>query len=325
MGHFVLQDSRTVGESKNNSGITGETLPVFFHQAYFNLKLNKHSLTIGRFELAFGNQRIIAKNNWNNVGRSFEGVLLKTYYEILDLNYHVFSLPLYEQISNHHDNSKDNWLSGVYLNKYFTTKPSNKLSAEAYYMFYQDSTEKYSYNMFGSRIEMNWNALLLESEFAFQLNDSINANLFSLNIGFQPKKYKFFNSIAVGFEQVSGDDTTTLDKEEGFSKYFGARHKHHGFYDYKEHKKYFGHLHDGLNEINIKTNFKLMNYSSLLIAFHNFKSSYKKEKYGSEIDFILKTRHNKQLSSELGVCLYQEEKYKKDILPFLYFSLNVSI
>ena len=325
MGHFVLQDSRTVGESKNNSGITGETLPVFFHQAYFNLKLKKYSLTIGRFELAFGNQRIIAKNNWNNVGRSFEGVLLKTYYEILDLNYHVFSLPLYEQISNHHDNSKDNWLSGVYLNKYFTTKPSNKLSAEAYYMFYQDSTEKYSYNMFGSRIEMNWNALLLESEFAFQLNDSINANLFSLNIGFQPKKYKFFNSIAVGFEQVSGDDTTTLDKEEGFSKYFGARHKHHGFYDYKEHKKYFGHLHDGLNEINIKTNFKLMNYSSLLIAFHNFKSSYKKEKYGSEIDFILKTRHNKQLSSELGVCLYQEEKYKKDILPFLYFSLNVSI
>jgi len=325
MGHFVLQDSRTVGESKNNSGITGETLPVFFHQAYFNLKLKKYSLTIGRFELAFGNQRIIAKNNWNNVGRSFEGVLLKTYYEILGLNYHVFSLPLYEQISNHHDNSKDNWLSGVYLNKYFTTKPSNKLSAEAYYMFYQDSTEKYSYNMFGSRIEMNWNALLLESEFAFQLNDSINANLFSLNIGFQPKKYKFFNSIAVGFEQVSGDDTTTLDKEEGFSKYFGARHKHHGFYDYKEHKKYFGHLHDGLNEINIKTNFKLMNYSSLLIAFHNFKSSYKKEKYGSEIDFILKTRHNKQLSSELGVCLYQEEKYKKDILPFLYLSLNVSI
>ena len=100
---------------------------------------------------------------------------------------------MHEQISNHHDNSKDNWLSGFYLNKYFTTKPSNKLSTEAYYMFYKDSTEKYSYNMFGSRIEMNWNLLLLESEFAFQLNDSINANLFSINFGLQPKKYKFFN------------------------------------------------------------------------------------------------------------------------------------
>ena len=131
--------------------------------------------------MAFGNQRIIAKNNWNNVGRSFEGVLLKGHNEILDLNYHAFSLPLHEHISNHHDNSKDNWLSGVYLNKYFTAEPGNKLSTEAYYMFSQDSTEKYSYNMFGSRIEVNWNLLLLESEFAFQLNDSINANLFSIN------------------------------------------------------------------------------------------------------------------------------------------------
>ena len=46
--------------------------------------------------------------------------------------------------------------------------------------------------MFGSRIDINWNALLLESEFAFQLNDSINTNLFSINFGYQPKKYKFF-------------------------------------------------------------------------------------------------------------------------------------
>ena len=49
------------------------------------------------------------------------------------------------------------------------------------------------------------------------------------------------------------------------------------------------------------------------------------KKYGSEFDFILKTRHNKQLSSELGVCLYQEERNKNNILPFLYLSLNVSI
>ena len=325
MGHFVFQDSRTIGESENNSGITVKTLPVFFHQAYFNLKLNKHSLTIGRFELAFGNQRIIAKNNWNNIGRSFEGVLLKGHSEILNLHYHAFSLPFTEQISKHHDNSKDSWLGGIYLNTHFVSKPGNKLLTEAYYMFSQDSTEKYSYNMFGSRLDMNWNSLLLESEFAIQLNDSINANLFSLNVGFQPKKKIFFNSITIGFEQVSGDDTTTVDKEEGFSKYFGARHKHHGFYDYKDHKKYFAHLHDGLNEINIKINFKLMNYSSLLIAFHNFKSNYKKEKYGSELDFILKIMHNKQLTSEFGVCLYQEEKNKQDILPFLYLSLNVNI
>ena len=35
MGHFVLQDSRTVGESKNNSGITGETPSCFFSSSLF--------------------------------------------------------------------------------------------------------------------------------------------------------------------------------------------------------------------------------------------------------------------------------------------------
>ena len=153
--------------------------------------------------------------------------------------------------------------------------------------------------MFGSRIDINWNALLLESEFAFQLNDSINANLFSINFGYQPKKYKFFNNITVGFEQVSGDDTTTLDKEEGFSKYF-LRHKHHGFYDYKEHKKYFGHLHDGLNEINVKTNMDILKRTNLLIALHNFRSAVKNIHYGNEMDFIFKTKHNDEFSSEIG-------------------------
>lgn len=324
MGHFVLQDSRTLGEPKNNSGITRETLPVFFHQAYFNLKLNKYNLTIGRFELAFGNQRIIAKNNWNNVGRSFEGVLLKGHYEILDLYYHAFSLPLHEQISNYHDNSKDNWLSGLYLSKYFTTNPGNKLSTEAYYMFSQDSTEKYSYNMFGSRIEMNWNTLLVESEFAFQLNDSIKANLFSINFGFQPKKHQFFNSITVGFEQVSGNDTTTLDKEEGFSKYFGARHKHHGFYDYKEHKKYFGHLHDGLNEINVKTNMDILKRTNLLIALHNFRSAVKNIHYGNEVDFIFKTKHNDEFSSEIGSVFYFPDQGNEKTLPFFYLMITAN-
>ena len=324
MGHFVLQDSRTLGEPKNNSGITRETLPVFFHQAYFNLKLKKYSLTIGRFELAFGNQRIIAKNNWNNVGRSFEGVLLKGHYEILDLYYHAFSLPLHEQISNYHDNSKDNWLSGLYLSKYFTTNPGNKLSTEAYYMFSQDSTEKYSYNMFGSRMEMNWNTLLVESEFAFQLNDSIKANLFSINFGFQPKKHQFFNSITVGFEQVSGNDTTTLDKEEGFSKYFGARHKHHGFYDYKEHKKYFGHLHDGLNEINVKTNMDILKRTNLLIALHNFRSAVKNIHYGNEVDFIFKTKHNDEFSSEIGSVFYFPDQGNEKTLPFFYLMITAN-
>ena len=76
-GHFILQDSRILGDLDNSSGVTGSTARTFFHQTYFIYKNRNQSFKFGRFELALGNQRIIAKNNWNNIGRSFEGILFK--------------------------------------------------------------------------------------------------------------------------------------------------------------------------------------------------------------------------------------------------------
>ena len=80
---FILQDSRYLGNVENNPGVTAATASPFLHQAYFtfsNLKIpffDYDFVKIGRFELALGNQRLIAKNNWNNIGRSFEGFLGK--------------------------------------------------------------------------------------------------------------------------------------------------------------------------------------------------------------------------------------------------------
>ena len=77
---FILQDSRYLGNSENNPGVTATAGSPFLPQAFFtfrNLKIpffDYDFVKIGRFELALGNQRLIAKNNWNNIGRSFEGV-----------------------------------------------------------------------------------------------------------------------------------------------------------------------------------------------------------------------------------------------------------
>ena len=65
-GHFILQDSRILGASENSAGITNTTVSAFFHQAYFTFKTQRQEYKVGRFELPLGNQRIIAKNNWNN-------------------------------------------------------------------------------------------------------------------------------------------------------------------------------------------------------------------------------------------------------------------
>ena len=119
-------------------------------------------------------------------------------------------------------------------------------------------------------------------QYALQNSSSISADLLSVNLGFRFKKIDWFNSLTLGTDQVSGDDLGT-EKMEGFSKYFGARHKHHGYYDYKMHKKYFGHNHEGLKEYNLKGKFNFFKNPNLLIAYHDFSSNIDNIKYGQEL------------------------------------------
>ena len=221
-----------------------------FYQAFFRTKFLGSDIQLGRFELAFGNQRIIAKNNWNNYGRSFDGLLIRN--EGKFGTSHTFYLPIIENYSTEHKDSKDNVLEGVYY-----TIPlkflSEKSTIEPYVITYQDNSSDLSYYMLGLRTDLEKNLFLLECEAALQNNDkkSITAALASLNIGYNFKNIPLINSIILGADYISGDDTTTTDKMEGFSKYFGARHKHHGYYDYSAHKKFFGHDHTVLLEYNL--------------------------------------------------------------------------
>ena len=110
--------------------------------------------------------------------------------------------------------------------------------------------------------------------------------------------------------------------EEGFSKEFGARHKHHGYYDYKDHRKYFGHDHDGLNEVNMKANIDILKSTNLLVALHSFRSAVNDIYYGREMNFIFKTKHNNEVSSEIGSVFYFPDQGDEKTLPFFYLMIT---
>ena len=76
--YFQLQDSRLLGGQYSSSGQTGldNTYPTF-HQFFgqINGPFNgKNKIRFGRFELPLGNQRVFARSNWGNYGRSFDGI-----------------------------------------------------------------------------------------------------------------------------------------------------------------------------------------------------------------------------------------------------------
>ena len=311
--HFILQDSRIIGAPDNSAGVTGNTIGSALHQVYFTYEWYKQIFQVGRFELALGNQRIIAKNNWNNTGRSFEGVLVKGKTRIGEGM--LFALPVVESHDTEHDDSKDRTLSGMYWNINLPGIGEDS-KVEPYIMNYQQVQDNGSYNMFGCRADLERNSILFEGEFAMQSSHHIKANLLSLNLGYKTDQFDWIKSLTAGLDIVSGDDSKT-DELEGFSKYFGARHKHHGYYDYSKHKRYFGHAHEGLQELNLKGKFNFLASSNLLVAMHSFSSHDGITKYGNELDLIIKRKVSDELSSEFGLVFYDPEE-GNDLLTFMY-------
>lgn len=333
---FVIQDSRYLGNVENNPGVTATTAAPFLHQAYFtfsNLKIpffDYDFVKVGRFELALGNQRLIAKNNWNNIGRSFEGFLGKDSFlsgELLLM--HLF---INETMSESHDDQDDVVIDGVYWTKTIPFLEQNSVY-DVYFLnfrnmdFLGSGNSLASYNNIGMRFNGQKDNFVLESEWTLQnstgtsSNNDVSASLFSFNLGYKPDGIGFLNSVFLGLDRISGDDSST-ETAEGFSKEFGARHKHHGFYDYNLHKKYFGHDHDGLNEINVKANIDLLKRTNLLVALHNFRSAVKDIYYGSEVNFIFKTKHNDEVSSEIGSVFYFPDQGSEKTLPFFYLMIT---
>ena len=333
---FILQDSRYLGNVENNPGVTATTAAPFLHQAYFtfsNLKIpffDYDFVKVGRFELALGNQRLIAKNNWNNIGRSFEGFLGKDSFlsgELLLM--HLF---INETMNESHDDQNDVVIDGIYWTKTIPFLEQNSVY-DVYFLSFRNmdflgsGNSLASYNNIGMRFNGQKDNFVLESEWTLQNSsgtsskNDVSASLFSFNLGYKPDGVGFLNSVFLGLDRISGDDSST-ETAEGFSKEFGARHKHHGFYDYYLHKKYFGHGHDGLNEINAKANIDILKRTNLLVALHNFRSAVKDIYYGSEVNFIFKTKHNDEVSSEIGSVFYFPDQGSEKTLPFFYLMIT---
>ncbi|MDP6878060.1 MAG: alginate export family protein, partial [Candidatus Marinimicrobia bacterium] len=111
--NMQLQDSRILGDLINSPGVAGEDqTKATFHQAYLNthnILRRNWSIQIGRFQFPLGQQRLFSKNNWNNIGRSFEGFLtyrksqktnLRLFYLINNESYDRLDNDLYDQTIN---------------------------------------------------------------------------------------------------------------------------------------------------------------------------------------------------------------------------------
>jgi hypothetical protein len=327
---FQVQDSRTFGEEP---GTISNNKNLDVHQAYlqvnnlFNLPLN---MKAGRMEAAYGTERIMSKNNWNNIGRSFDGLTLQISICTTNKSYlDLFAFRVGER--GFPEDSLDENVLGIFAD--LQIFEGHKI--QPFIVYRSSASASYPFNAFsvGTYLTGKINNFSHQAEFISQFGEERENGEQTLSVFFAGYNaaYKFNCEkqpyFSAGIDYYSGDDDLTDNKYKEFSRWFGAGHKYLGYMDYFPNNT-FG---IGLMDLHIKAGLLLFEKLGLNSAVHIFKSAEDftlfnnsiSSNFGTEIDVVLTYDYSTNLLFEMGGGLFLpgaifEEKLGADNSTWFY-------
>lgn len=297
-----IQDVRNWGST--TQVYKGDPSLQNIYAAWAAYKINtKHSISMGRMELDYDNARILGNLDWAAQGRSHD--LLKYEYQGENMKLHVggafnqdYATPepakltgTYYGVPNNyktmqyawfHKNWETSRLSFLFLNNgaAAATVLNGVVRADSTIHFAQ------TLGFYGTK---KLGGAWLEYDAYYQLGKNpsgkeLKGYMAGANITFWKSKP---SNLSLGAEYLTGDKTSTTDKDETFDPLYGTHHKFYGFMDYF----YVGNSHQNKGLINAfaKSQFKTGASSSLLAHVHAFFSQSK-----------IMNGDNTEMSSTLG-------------------------
>jgi len=337
-GFAQLQDSRLLGGEDNFAGLSKASgVKIEFHQIYFqvnNLLKRNWSMKFGRFEMPLGAQRLFSKNNWNNYGRSFEGVHSFTKNRFGSIN--LFYLINEENSGTADSDYYDERINGIYLSPLMNHLPFIDMNVFDLYWynyikdetFLTDQSVKIERSTMGSRWAFSFLFTKFEGEFAIQsgkFNQSssiseIDANFNVFNFHLDLSRLPVISKISFAKEYFSGDDTLTANLE-GFANPWGAGHKYHGYTD--QFTRFNDNDRSGLDEWNVKAEFSLPGNFMLNVHYHDFKDVIKSDPLGTELDVVISKKMGFGGVLQQGFAVYWPEEGEK--IQYSFFMLNITL
>lgn len=331
MGRAVieLQDTRTLGGEPS----TLSNSPSFgAHQAYVLVPLAEgYALQAGRFEVAYGSERILGSVGWSMTSRSFDGFRLKTnllgsldfFALTVKENQAATSVPAWSAIKHQGSDLYGAWL----------THAHESVTLEGFLLYESDNSPTVPLDRYTAGGSLAWKleAATLTTEAAWQTGSfksmDIKAWMAALNLAF-PKLIGEGSLLAAGADFLSGTEAGSTEYNTFFVGY-GTNHKFYGFMDY-----FLANPTGGLQDIYLKIKQDGLPWSFTGMAdFHvmnSFEEMAGETGLGYEADFTLTRPIVKGMKLTAGASAFQPGPYMKAVYGsddpawWGYLQLNVS-
>lgn len=240
-GYMQLQYPYLLG--RNSSVLSDDNASV--HQAYLSVKnlFCNLSMKVGRFEMAYGDERLIGSVGWSNVGRTFEGIkfgygMKEMFWANLfftrlnnpamaikknDLFVGLWAgLPMLNDLNVFYLHNRD---AGQNPGGDWVTEMSRSTMGIHYWSMYEEMGLA---TLVDFAYQMGTNYDLSMSPYGEQ---TIAAWMAVVSLGYKiPIDLNLW--VGAGFDMTSGDDPGTPDDYEGFSNLYYTGHKWRGYMDY---------------------------------------------------------------------------------------------
>ena len=207
-----------------NSTEAGAESDSDLHQAYATLSdlFNVVDLQIGRFEMQYGNQRMVSPLDWSNTGRAWDGARFQH-----NASEYTFDFFVTKSVENQGASlNADRNFSGAYYERKFGGMDTD------WYVFSRKDGGRDDYTL-GFLLEGEVEGYSWETELAAQFGDAdvgVDAGGLAFALRAETKVAGDWR-IGLGYEYASGDADPADGSDDGFAPLFDSDHNYHGNQD----------------------------------------------------------------------------------------------
>jgi hypothetical protein len=325
---FTLQDMRVWGDANvyTPTGSFAKTNSLNIYEAWFKLRFGQHSqLTIGRQELKYDDQRLIAWRNWNQYGLTYDAAVFDYVKSDLEINAGISYNNNINQPAGK-PSLESSLFDATNMIKSFgfariNHKISEAVSASAIITaagYKKNGDPRIIYLMPTGGVWLGIKQGVVDATInayyqtgRAQSGKEVSAFMLSANPRVRAGKFR----IGAGIDYISGDDASDKDyglKEKTFNQMYGAVFAYYGWmnqYSYMKSSTANG----GLIDIypNIEADFNKQHTARLYFHFFNLANDVMidgllidDKNLGQELDLMYIYKYNSDLMLQAGFSLY---------------------